>query len=93
MKNLCSQEVSIVFVSDLFREVLGCKLVFVVFGFFGGQVIGDFFQELESIGFVNFFVFSGFDVVFDLLLELVVGDFGGGGVFFVGNIVVSKMVY
>lgn len=62
---------------------MGCKIIFVVLRSFVGEFLGLFFEEFEGVLFVDFFVFGGGDVVVYLLLELGMGNFGCGGVFFV----------
>jgi len=72
-----SQEVGIVFSSDLTSEVLSSKLELVALGGLGLELGGLLLEELESVSLVDTLALGGGDAVADPLPELRARDLSG----------------
>lgn len=79
-KNIRSQEISIIFSSDLAGKVACRKLEFVPFWSLGGESISLLLKKLQRVGLVDSLSLSGGGVVAGPLPELAAGYFRGCGV-------------
>lgn len=74
--NVRSQEISVIFTSDLAGEVAGRKLEFVPLWTLGCKGIGLLLQKLQRVSLVDFLALSGGGVVSSPLPQLAARYFG-----------------
>ena len=79
-RNIRSQEVGVIFSSDLAGKVPGSKLELVPLGSLRREGVGLFLKELQGVGLVDLLSLCGGGVVAGPLPELAAAHFGGCGV-------------